>query len=757
MLKILNNNIPFRNSKVVLAVLALIVINACLAIIFGLKHSIDIPTFHLDGAYQIASGLYRLADGQWPGKDFFPYLGVGLTFSLYPIFILAGNNIAASVFTSFFFTICGFAMAIGTIAGLLANKNRLLTGLTFSTISLVLVFSLYPDLPQFLLERLTPGNSLRPLRSLIPYIAVVLTYLVIKSGFRHSVIYFLIGGFAGISFLWTNDFGLPTTIFLLAFAILFARSQRVLTFSLILLILGSALFSAATGLAIFTVGHGIELLRYNFIDVRFDQYWYFGPWSEESRIFSIFDIFLKLLPDFGWWSLTLFAMILRNILSPSIERWLVFLIGLILAGGGTLAVIGGHREIGYISHFIFWCKLVLFMELYLYTKQIFHTLFNNTVSNVKPEIKKYISFDFILIYTISAGILVAIANLQVYADEKSLARSDLNRFYVSELGGYLPLNYVNHINMARLSKSSLVIEEYWGLWSAVNRVPSILPVDSVIHALGDTRDFCTSAIQNNVPDIVVTTTRSMSNVWQPWNLSSNYWFYKPLFQQYNPEKTSPTTIVWKRTDPVSSNPVRCEVFNEDSPHFSLPESPPGFYEIKLNMKHISHDSRAMLFVKNNINQVTEKDGYISLNPMKHSYEFPVAIVESRPKVFDLRTVPSRSKIHEMIHLEACEAKHIHFDSTEVFSIKNFAADRTAENHTDDDYLNGVGRKISTFFVPTTPENEYEYTVGKRIRFANGEVRKIINRGVEHRIFILFDGPPLDGNIVGYPYTIEVLK
>jgi len=42
----------------ILVIAAFLCVDIALAIVFGLTKSIDIPTFHLDGAYQTASGLY---------------------------------------------------------------------------------------------------------------------------------------------------------------------------------------------------------------------------------------------------------------------------------------------------------------------------------------------------------------------------------------------------------------------------------------------------------------------------------------------------------------------------------------------------------------------------------------------------------------------------------------------------------------------------------------------------------------------------
>lgn len=133
----LSNYLWSRESLLIAALLA---VDIALALIHGLTHSIDISFSHIDGAYQTASGLFRLADGQWPGKDFFPYLGVGLLYLLYPIFLLAGGDVSASIFTSHFIVACASSFSVGLLAFLIIKQQRLLAGAVVASISLILLF-----------------------------------------------------------------------------------------------------------------------------------------------------------------------------------------------------------------------------------------------------------------------------------------------------------------------------------------------------------------------------------------------------------------------------------------------------------------------------------------------------------------------------------------------------------------------------------------------------------------------------------------
>ena len=179
-------------------------------------------------------------------------------------------------------------------------------------------------------------------------------------------------------------------------------------------------------------------------------------------------------------------------------------------------------------------------------------------------------------------LLVFILGLQTkrYFSSLNFAKMDNNKFYVKNLGGYLPIAYKYHIDMASQFPNDEVIEQYWGLWSAFNRNHTPLPVDSVIHALGNTR-YKYLRVLEQLPKRIITMTNTSSPEWQPWNLSANYWFYKVLFENYEPMQTSPSTLVWTRTIAKKGSSVECKI-NESGENFSLINAIPGYYEVTIN-------------------------------------------------------------------------------------------------------------------------------------------------------------------------------
>jgi hypothetical protein len=185
-------------------------------------------------------------------------------------------------------------------------------------------------------------------------------YVLLRSRLSPITIYGGIGAVAGAAFLWSNDFGIPTSGLLVFFALVWAYRTGNLSLKTSMALLGSALLVAAVGLMLATKGHGIDSLRYNFVDVAHDQYWYFAFWDAGNRILSVSDFFTKYVANhIGWWGLVLVGMSALTFFRPTLEHALLLFIGLVLVAGSTVASVGGHLYSGYMETFIFWSKATL--------------------------------------------------------------------------------------------------------------------------------------------------------------------------------------------------------------------------------------------------------------------------------------------------------------------------------------------------------------------------------------------------------------
>ena len=753
-----------------LLIVVLLFADVTLAVIFGLARSIDIPTLHLDGAYQTASGLYRLADGQWPGKDFYPYLGMGPTYFLYSIFVLAGGHVAASVFAAHVATACAAGFSVGLIGALTARSQRVLTGVLLGSLFLCTVIFLYPKLPPQLIERLTPGNSLRPIRAFVPYLSAVAAWVLLSLRLGPAVMYSLIGVVAGATALWSNDFGVPTAMLLLLLSLLWAFHTGDLSLKVGAACLGAALLVASIGLAVATNGHGIDLLKYSFVDVRHDQYWYFGPWLPEFRVFSFSDLIEKLFlrsyfegyvrvrPEIDWWGLVLVWVGLITIRKPSLENFLLLFLGLSLLGGGLVATVGGHRA-GYLTAFIFWCQVTFVTGAAALLLRAAIRIVREAHFEQQWIARAGIAVSGVLLLAL---LFIAIWSAAVdYRAARKEARTDPHRFLVPELGGYLPVEWKSHIDRARASKDTLVLEEYWGLRGSVTRKHGAVPVDSVIHALGATRSTFGDAIRR-LPELVITTPRSASPEWQPWNVSFNWWFYQPLLQNYRPTKTSPTTLVWEKTRTSQATiwpEANCKVAaSAASPGFIVSAPSEGYYEVTLDYQFDRLSSTSLLLVRNDLNYAAGGGGYISLDPRASASTFPVAIFQPGESIFDFRLVTAKDDFSRL-RIHRCAAKKILFEDKEVLpDIRSIRVPTNPQNITDNHFDRGIGRYTAAIIVENGVDARARLLPGVVVKFIDGTSKMILSQFAnDENLTIRFLGPTLDADKVGFPRPFEIQR
>jgi hypothetical protein len=609
------------------------------------------PTFHLDGAFQTASGLYRLDAGQMPGRDFFPYLGIAPILILFPIFKLFGSNLAASGFAAQFIVLIMGAASIATIFHLVASPQNKSTSLLagfaiFAGCSIIFFISGGPLL-EWLQFALTPSNSLKPVRAFAPYLAAVLA--IVKTRDTEWQRYSIRGIFCSIILLWSNDFAITTaglfSILMLPIALrekCFNRKCAAAYF-LALTISSIILYLACTA------GHPLALLKYNFIDVAHDQWWYFGGYGEEDRIFNLYQI-TRLVSDENYFPLAvLITTSTLALISKNQNLMLAAWIGLALLTGGAVAAIGGH--IGhYMGPFYLWGIWVMIAGLVSIIME----------SAVRLKILEYYTTPLLL--CISAYTLYI--SYENYKTVRFSAQNNEHLFYSPELGGYLETQWKDYINMAKNSDGSVVIEEYWGLWSATRKSFSGWPVDATIHALGETRTNASK--QMSRAGTIISTRNSLSHDWQAWSLSQNYWFYTELLHKFTPISTSPNTIIWKRNKDIANTEISsCQTNNNDQPSITIINNRNGFYEITMNYRFSSR-GRYLTMIKNNISYAANADGYVSFDPDGQTVTFPAYLKEnSVPLEVSLKGTADRK-----FSITSCSARFITADDSEATKIPN---------------------------------------------------------------------------------------
>lgn len=608
--------------------------------------SINIPTFHLDGAFQTASGLYRLSADQYPGKNFYPYLGVGPTFALYPLFKAFGSDISASVFASHLVVLMVGTFATALIWHFIWRPASVITSLAAGTVLFLGQLGIYNylsiQLPPWLQFSALPGNSLRPIRAAAPYLVAIIYFSLIHRMYGKAKRYALSGILAGITLLWSNDFAIPSAGL---FAI-FIFGNAIYRDELCPKTAAAFFISAASSwfliLSLATNGHPVDLLKYNFRDVASDQWWFFGPYAEKYRIFDFYDL-IKLstrdrLTKIYVPLLVLCLLAIYAFRTKRIEHSLLLFVGISLLAGGVAASVGGHLG-GYLIAFYFWGMMVVYASLSRFIWVRYGDFWQNK--------------DALLIRLFSVFIGISVLILYHSVDKlhsgRSSAANDGKRFFVPELGGYLENEWKGYIKLAR-ETAQPVTEEYWGIWSATRRTFPDWPVDSVIHALGKTREVATENLDG--AGLIISTKYSTSPTWQPWNFSQNYWFYERLVKGWSPYYHSPKTVIWTKDDsPRSFASADCSANDRG---ITLNATQAGFYELDIAYQ-FSGAGRFLTMMRNNISFGSDAEGYISLDPKGTNAKLPVYVKNPGATSFDMKVI---GKGNYRFHIQSCSAIHI---------------------------------------------------------------------------------------------------
>lgn len=714
---------------------------------YSLTVAIDIPTFHLDGAFQTASGLFRLNSGQFPGKDFFPYLGIGPIAILFPTFKIFGADLSASVISAQFVTLIAGALSAALIFHLICRPKSFSISITIGVIFFVTplaaatLFSL--QLPAWISFSISPGNSLRPIRALAPYLLAMAYYFLILKIKNERIRYVLCGTLTASIFLWSNDYAIPSAGLFTLFVSLHLASNHKLNLRNLCTYLFVVSVSWIALLSLATHGNPVALIKYNFLDVAKDQWWFFGPYGETTRVFTIQQVG-RLFSEQNQFSLVVLALIgILAINTRYIEYALVFWIGLVLFSGGVVASVGGHLG-DYFGAFYFWAWVTLACALANFALFATNKLFRQR--KFEKIILQIVLFVFFIV-----SALGALNSWSNYKSSLSNAKNDLNRFYVPELGGYLNKQWSGYISLIRSTESDQVIEEYWGLWSATRKIISAWPVDSVISALGSTREIAKNKL--NDAYLLISTRYTTATEWQPWNLSQNYWFYEELIKNWTPHDLSPTTVVWLK-DSHPKDEFKNIGCNLDKKQKRLVLNAPsvGFYALKI-MYSLAGDGRFILMVKNNISFGADANGYVSLDPKGRVAKFPVYISQAGLSPLDIKVTGASVFDLELL---GCEAHQIPITNSNVLHVPG----TVNENFfvTDVNWEHGIARNWAGFFVPSTEKFSGIYKLGKQVRFPDGNVRRIIRveRYGEY-LNVYIDGDPLSPEKVGLPSTFIVIN
>ncbi len=712
----------------------LAIISLCLYAItqLSLAAAVNLSTFHIDGAFQTASGLFRLQAGELPGRDFFPYLGTGVLLSLYPAFLLFNGDLAASTASAHLMVALSQALSIAVMLYLCVGR-RLSWAVSFGLMLAALALLLHNP-PALLAERLAPGNSLRPLRSALPYLAALPVFFALARASLRS--FGVLGLVAGAAMIWSNDFALPVALHcgLAALGLMVAGPHRRYRMK------GAALFAVAfiaglMPLLLATGGHLLPLFEFNFVDVAGDQWWYFGPWVESCRLYLVTDL-PQLVSQDNLFGLLALCAVAATAWVRRTAAWLTLLwLGSTLMVGGVLASVGGHFG-GYFTPFQFWGLMVVAALGIRLAANLLRS--KTTPAGV---------IKLLLAGALGVSGYLAYAGHQTHQQVLAQAQAH-DQLYVPELGGYLPPDWAQYVQLARDSAADdAVLEEYWGIWSAIRRTRPLLPVDSAIHALGSVRDRARE-VMADAPDTLITTLPAHS-AWQSWSLSTNYWLYRPLLENYSPVATSPHTVVWRRRDdPPAPAPLQICQIDKDGSGVTVEVAQEGYVELHLEHTPVP-GGRQITMLHTAIPYAAGADGWLALAPGSASTLVPAYVSAAGEHRFATRRTPAGAE--PPIAIQACSYRPLAHPLPQALENLNIPSPVT-----DAHWHNGVGRKRAALLVAASPAHFARLAPGSVILFATGErrrVREAVDTGPW--LEVLLDGAPLDATSMGFPHGFVV--
>lgn len=676
-------------------------------------HSLELPVVAVDGAYQTASSLFRIDNSQFPGRDFYPYLGVSPIFLLYPLFKAFGSNLAASVLASFFATfVIGFLVLL---LGLNLN-TEMSFGLVVRMSVLIYLLIDYLDLGKHLYIihfYQDPGSSLRPIRSFAPYF--VLTFYLLISGVLNEVRakLFALSVVMGIVLTWSNDYAFVTFLVFSVFVLILDRPS--IKWFVIFIFLSVASF--ILWISLLTAFHPIEMLRYNFLDVRQDQWWYFGPY-DYGRAWNIIDLLkfdILVIPAILYWSRFFFVSLRYRDRKKTL--WSYVGVNLFL-GGALTSWIGFYT--GYYQPFLFWFVLTLFLEL-------FGAITRTVIRSLESRL-----FGFIVICLVISAFL---HQYTLFLSRKS-EMIDRGLVFVEELGGYISEEFIDYINFIRLNRNYNVIEDYFGIWGAVSKKNSNWRVDLIIHALGSQRDEAKKAVQK--AEFLITTRRK-SSIYFEWIVSQNFWFFEEL-ENFAPHYISPSTIVWKREKDrnESRESLACQIRKIDGTHYSIEANfqEKGYYVIDVDYDY--HGARNLLVVRNGRDPANR---YVSLNLRAGRFSFPLYISANLPDMYVF------GWDNYELNFKGCKFSPLKSPVYENLLYENFFV-------TDENWIRGIGRRWAGFYLPATQNYITKFRTGQYITLPDGQSRRIVSAEVNGAYLNVFlEGEPLDTEMVPSPLII----
>lgn len=736
-----------------------------------------------NGTFQGYNPLRRLHAGQVMFRDFYPYLGIGPTVTSYLVLRLEGNDFRSSVHSQ---EILAAILHVGTLI-MLARLCRL-SWFWSVAMAALLVFAgakYCPTIEESYLPRTDHwaatihglfymSQSAIALRAAAPILLCV--YAVVRHQFGNTWeakwSHCLADGCAaGLSLLWSNDYGLPTfagfmTLFgLLAPGLTWSdRVKRSLRMAIV------ALITAGIVLTIATAGRPWGWFQYN-AGVAADQFWYY----EGRKVLRLSEIPRPAWVCLGLASAGLLAFDLWRRPGALGTRCLLFML-MVQLGAGYLSSIGGHIE----NHY-FWAfqRTLTFVAPYAILRMF--PAVTRTLPTLRSAIAGVIASLGRNPRTVWGGAIVQ-ASLAFwigreasfhYRQHLRLDRVPAHHIEVPEMGGYLGEPWSKLVQTAReIREAPLGEGEQCKLFSTYATgfetiAGEFQPTghDYIIHALGPReRQKYLDAFRELRPRHVITLRRDLWP-WERWAQSMHWDFYRELYRNYDPVDRCLFHQVWTRRSSsrdFADVPVIVHTRRLSTSEIILAVDLPADRALNAGLHYVEIELEADgQWLPHRGIAWRQRLSVVDPTKLKHSFTERFAVPLGRVWRFPVLVRPGQTTrlVLELAPQEASELQLKRLSARYVLPgsvVDDFPLTRLRAACVDSQpWQHGIQTTANGFSIVcvSDPSDLKHLRVGQRLRFARSGIRDVTKIDFNH---IYLSGPPLDPDQDGYPAIIEVV-
>lgn len=742
--------------------------------------------FHpINGSFQTFDPIRRLEAGQWPGRDFDAYLGLGPVYATYAVTSLGGGTFGASLVAVAALATFLHAFTCGVLARAAGASARAAIGVAVAVTSFAFLEADWiPNawlavLSPVLWPLASPDNSLLGVRAAAPCLVLACLFLAWRrthaSGAANAVgvrshadddderdasdrasgaarrtraMALVVGVVAGLVFPWSADYGPVSALGLIAIAVAFAPRvglgvdrARIATWSV-----SSAAVTALALVTLATGGAPGEWWSYAFDGVARDQAWYFLHAGVERENVRELQVLL------GLGGVAIATWTVRAWRSGRAGDAAVLYLLAVFAGAAALSARGSPSP-----------------------RYAYPLLQAVVVTSVVAATRAFLPARAWRVAGWSGAALVSALALEptwrLVVAPSADARGVRHPVDAPLAGGVLPGRLEKVAWLAREIRAECdrdgvpaerrLASTYTTMLDLLAGTLSPSRDDYVIHALGPARrNEYVERFLSTAPRFAATV-RTDAVPFEGWIRRQNWAFYRELIALYDPWERTPYATVWRRrVEPRPAVDVRAHVTRREPDEsgrialeVTVDAAPPhgGAWIVELELGSprglLPRSGPALVrraFVRLRDPAAVDAESVVGLPPYEPLWRVPVVCGPDRPSTLVLE--PPNGEAFELESLTARVV--VARDALDAFALERLVP----AGFTGSGLAAGILTGTAGFLVADATDL-WGLAPGDRVRFERSGER-LVKRIADRRVFV--EGPPLDPAGDGYPHAVQVV-